>query len=119
MRNFFLAYVLLTNISLFGQNRYDYYNSDIKKQKGIMKVVKNGEPLTGIVFGKYKNEQLEFEEGYVNGIKNGIDRCWYKNGNLMWEGNYKDGKIDGIWKDWDKEGNLIRETNYKDGKRTN
>ena len=119
MRKLLFISIILSSLTAFGQKRYDYYNSDIKKQKGIMKVTKNGEPLTGVVFGKYKNDQLEFEEAYVNGIKNGIDRCWFKNGKLMWEGNYKDGKLDGVWKDWDKQGNLIKETTYKDGKKTN
>jgi hypothetical protein len=92
MKTFICAILLLTSSLIFGQEpiRYDYYNSNIKKSKGLMRVSKNGEPLTGIVYGKYNNGQLEFEESYVNGKKEGDHNYYNKKGQLIESSNYYD-----------------------------
>jgi antitoxin component YwqK of YwqJK toxin-antitoxin module len=82
MKTFLFSIFLFGSSLLFSQEpmRYDYYNSNIKKSKGLMRVSKNGELLTGIVFGKYNNGQLEFEESYVNGKKEGEHKYYNKKG---------------------------------------
>jgi antitoxin component YwqK of YwqJK toxin-antitoxin module len=109
--------LVLASFSLVGQTRYDYYNTDVKKKDGVMRVSKDGELLTGIVFGTYKNGQLEFEENYVNGIQEGVEKTWYKNGQLMFEENYQNGMLNGSSKYWNKEGVLKSNINYIDGKK--
>jgi hypothetical protein len=92
MKTLNLLIFLLGSSLIFGQEpiRYDYYNSNIKKSKGLMRVSKNGEPLTGIVYGKYNNGQLEFEESYVNGKKEGDHNYYNKKGQLIESSNYYD-----------------------------
>ena len=92
MKTLNLLIFLLGSSLIFGQEpmKYDYYNSNIKKSKGLMRVSKNGEPLTGIVFGKYNNGQLEFEESYVNGKKEGDHNYYNKKGQLIESSNYYD-----------------------------
>ena len=110
----FTIFILSTSLS-FAQKRYDYYNSDVKKSKGMIRVSKEGELLTGVVFGNFNNGKLEFEENYKDGLKNGFDRQWTKNGQLVYERSYINGKRNGTYKDWDKKGQLRWEKEYENG----
>jgi hypothetical protein len=100
MKTFLFSIFLFGSSLLFSQEpmRYDYYNSNVKKSKGLMRVSKNGEPLTGIVFGKYNNGQLEFEESYYNGKKNGAQDYYDKKGLIIESSYYFDGALSSITK---------------------
>ncbi len=63
-------------------------------------------PLTGMVYTKWENNQLNFEYNYKEGLADGLCRQWYVNGQLSIELNYKAGEILSQ-KCWDKDGNDI------------
>ncbi len=73
-------------------------------EKGLW--FKRGEPkpYTGRVTGHYKNEQLESERFYENGIQVGIETHWYDSGVKRWELIYKNGKLISQ-RSWDPDGN--------------
>jgi antitoxin component YwqK of YwqJK toxin-antitoxin module len=117
MKNFISILFLLYTTVFFAQNRYDVSNSGVKKSKGLMRISKNGDPLTGIVFGNYKNGQIAFEDNYENGIANGPYKQWNKNGQLILEINYKNGLKEGLERTWYDNGQLEWEVTYKGGKK--
>jgi len=45
----------------------------------------------------YENGQMEMEENYKDGVKDGKWTFYYENGQIREEGNYKDGNGDGKW----------------------
>jgi antitoxin component YwqK of YwqJK toxin-antitoxin module len=115
MKKIFVSFFIVINLFAFGQNRYDAYNSDISQSKGLMRITKDGELLTGIVFGSFEDGTLQYEESYKNGKKDGVDKFWYSNGQLRWESYYVNGKIDGVERRWYKNGQMWSEINFKNG----
>ena len=73
-------------------------------EKGLW--FKRGEPrpYTGRVAGHYKNEQLESERFYENGIQVGVETHWYDSGVKRWELIYKKGQLISQ-RSWDPDGN--------------
>ena len=73
-------------------------------EKGLW--FKRGEPrsYTGRVVGHYKNEQLESERFYGNGIQVGVETHWYDSGVKRWELIYKNGQLISQ-RSWDPDGN--------------
>jgi hypothetical protein len=73
-------------------------------EKGLW--FKRGEPkpYTGRVAGHYKNEQLESERFYENGIQVGVETHWYDSGVKRWELIYKNGQLISQ-RSWDPDGN--------------
>jgi hypothetical protein len=73
-------------------------------EKGLW--FKRGEstPYTGRVAGHYKNEQLESERFYENGIQVGVETHWYDSGVKRWALIYKNGRLISQ-RSWDPDGN--------------
>ena len=58
----------------------------------------------------------KYEENYVNGKLDGINRIWYSNGQIMQDYNYKDGKENGLCRKWFEIGRISDEFIYNNGK---
>ncbi|WCF10751.1 hypothetical protein NDS46_13270 [Paenibacillus thiaminolyticus] len=95
-------------------------------------IEEGGQPITGIVYEKFENGNLEYYTYYKNGIMNGISVhfyesgkiksvsnmyrgtthgktvCWHENGNVMSVADSKYG-FDLTYKEWDESGKLIKE----------
>jgi len=65
----------------------------------------------------YKSGALRWETPYVNGKKQGIERCYYESGALMAETPCVKGKMHGIAKDYYESGAIWREIPYVNGGR--
>ena len=78
----------------------------------------NGIEIVTLVLSKnyYENGNLQTEENYKDGKREGLIKIYYENGNLRVEGNYKDDKLEGSIKGYYENGNLGAEGNFKDGK---
>ncbi len=73
--------LVLASFSLVGQTRYDYYNTDVKKKDGVMRVSKDGELLTGIVFGTYKMGSLSSRRTMLTGFRKVLRKLGIRMGN--------------------------------------
>ena len=65
----------------------------------------------------HKNGQMDSEENYLEGKKEGLWTKWYANGKKLYVENYKDGVQDGNSTWWYKNGQKRYEYNYKEGKK--
>lgn len=73
----------------------DYVNyEELTEINGITLLKSSKIPFTGIC-RKYKNEKLEFEKNYKNGILNGKFIRYYDNGNISNEVNFVNGNPTG------------------------
>ena len=97
------------------QNRYHNDETTISKSPKIVYLKSNNKVVTGIIYDKYENGQLKFENSRKNGEANGLSRFWYENGQLRYEANYKDGKEDGLIRFWHKNGQLAGESHADNG----
>ena len=73
--------LLLGSFSVVGQTRYDYYNTDVKKKDGVMRVSKDGGLLTGIVFGTYKMGSLSSRRTMLTGFRKVLRKLGIRMGN--------------------------------------
>jgi len=65
----------------------------------------------------YENGQIEKEENFKDGNKDGKWTWYYENGQIEQEENWKDDKEDGKWIRYYKDGQIVKEGNFKDGNR--
>lgn len=77
---------------------------------------KSGSPLTGILYVRDVNGQLQGEFTFKNGKEDGLIKEYHKNGRLKKETTYKNGKENGLVKEYYENGRLFREVFVKDGK---
>src|SRR3990167_7677894 len=77
-------------------------NGQINERKTIFR----GNTEQGKYEQWYENGQLNSENNYKDGEKEGIQRTWYENGQLNSENNYKNSKKEGIQKYWNENGQL-------------
>ena len=61
-------------------------------------------------------ENLNYEQSYKNGKRDGIWKKWYENGQLACEVNYNNGVLDGIAKIYHENGKLEREVSFNANK---
>lgn len=68
--------------------------------------------IHGVRRSFYPNGQLEAEENYQNGKKEGAFKQFYESGQLLFEGNHKNNLIFGKFKTYYPNGNLEEEGDY-------
>ena len=64
---------------------------DTQASKEAKMLFYQGKPFTGIAYDVYLNGQLQFEETYKDGKRDGLAQWWNENGQLRLETAYKDG----------------------------
>ena len=74
--------------------------------EGIIFLLDDEEPFSGIVFNEYPNGQREYEGKYKNGIPNGMLTYWYENGVKKREGILKNGVPVGRWTYYNSDGSV-------------
>jgi antitoxin component YwqK of YwqJK toxin-antitoxin module len=70
---------------------------------------------TGKISVKYANGQRAFEESYLNGEPDGLQKSWYKNGQITAEYNFVSGKRVGLQTAYSEKGEIVEEGNLIDG----
>jgi antitoxin component YwqK of YwqJK toxin-antitoxin module len=97
-----------------GCNREKHY-SETQERGGVLYIVNEDKPYTGIVFNNHDNGNLRYEAPYKNGLKNGEVVSYYQNGQLRVKANYKNGQYDGSYQEYFDNGELAIDWIYKDG----
>jgi len=111
---------------------------------GLWTVKFSDEPITGMVYGGFGEDDNNLKKVYIgnllngkkegrwksyyhstgkkiydlnfkNGKKDGLRTRWFENGQKEFEGTYKDGKPYGTQTDWFENGQKFYEGTYKDG----
>ena len=70
---------------------------------------------TGKISVKYANGQRAFEESYLNGELDGLQKSWYKSGQISAEYNFVSGKRVGLQTAYSEKGEIIEDGNLIDG----
>lgn len=70
---------------------------------------------TGKISVKYANGQRAFEENYLNGELDGLQKSWYKSGQIAAEYNFVSGKRVGLQAAYSEKGEIVEEGNLIDG----
>jgi antitoxin component YwqK of YwqJK toxin-antitoxin module len=95
-----------------GENTILWSDGKKKEQTNYMDGKLHGLSRTWSSYG-----QIEKEEHYQMGKKEGLATLWYKNGNTKEETNYHQGIQVGLTNKWYENGNIESEINYKNGKK--
>jgi antitoxin component YwqK of YwqJK toxin-antitoxin module len=107
--------LLFTVLAFIGCKEVIIDKDDTTVVDGVLFLKHDMSLATGKVKSYYLDGQLDWEQTYKDGIKNGAVKKW-EGGQLTGEGTYKDGKLNGTFKEWSKGGQLISEGAFKDGK---
>lgn len=92
---------------------------DIEKKQernGLVYIINESKPYTGIFSLKQDNGQLLVEETYEDGKLEGVKKEWYGNGQPKSVEYYKNGKRDGVcefW--WSEDGQDYSKHTFIDG----
>jgi len=81
---------------MFAQERFFFLETTWNEDPGIVLLYSTDEPITGVIYDTTFG-YLRWEENYLNGIKNGIQRRYNESGELSVEENYINGEKDGLW----------------------
>ena len=145
MKNILFGVFLLLSFLSFSAERVVKLENAYVDDKGIVYVIGEKAPFTGIVEnykvppisegdsilegkipfknGKvegiqkdyYENGKIKREISHKNGVVDGLAKVYYPTGKLMLEENYKNDQLDGIVKRYDESGKIISEEFYKNG----
>ena len=103
-----LLLLLLSTLLIFscgdGVNRYD--QSEVVTRDDITYIFSTMEPVTGIVYNKYRGRKVRYECSYLNGKKHGKEQMWFNNGNLSFLNNYVLGEYSGISEQYYENGEI-------------
>jgi antitoxin component YwqK of YwqJK toxin-antitoxin module len=114
MRKSLLPFIVL--ITLLGcQKKVNFIKDSeyLEKKEDILYY--KGEPLSGVLYSKYENDVVEFEETYVGGELNGPFEGNHDNGQLKEKGTFKEGNRDGPYEEYYSNGQLKEKGTFKVG----
>mgnify|MGYP006099329117 CR=1 FL=1 len=112
---YLFGFLLLGLMTSCSQNRYLIDQTNLDDYPKILLLKSTSKAVTGVVYDEYENGQLEYEGGFKDGKKDGIQREWFENGQLKVELNWKEDTRDGLQRTWYENGRLVIEANYKEG----
>ena len=112
-----LFILLFIPLTLFSQenvlNRETIKDEYIKEIDGILYY--NEKPFTGMFYEEYENGKLEYEDPFIDGVRNGTLKFYYESGKLRTIANYKDGKKNGLYEHYYQNEKVMHKEYYKDG----
>ena len=140
LKNMFKKFLLvIAALSIVGCTLSEVDISKKQKRSGIVYIVNQEKPYSGVITGKYDNGQIKIKEtfkdgkyngeqftyyengqiqskaSFENGVAVGTFYEYYKNGEVAYTGNFLNGKRDGDWNRYTSEKELILTEVYKDG----
>ncbi|MEJ6467172.1 hypothetical protein [Fusobacterium ulcerans] len=131
--------LVLAALSIVGCTLSEVDISKKQKRSGIVYIVNQEKPYSGVITGKYDNGQIKIKETFKDGKYNGEQFTYYENGQIQskasfengvavgtfyeyynngevaYTGNFLNGKRDGDWNRYTSEKELILTEVYKDG----
>ena len=121
MKKILLGVFLLVSVLSFSAERVVKLENAYVDDKGIVYVIGEKVPFTGIV-ENYKvppisegDSVLEGKIPFKNGVMEGYSKLYYPSGKLASVATFKNGKVEGIQKDYYENGKLKLELPYKNG----
>ena len=118
MKKILLGLFLLVSVLSFSAEKLVKIESTRMDNKGIVYVIGEETPFTGIV-ENYKfsdgDTVLEGKIPFKDGKMEGTSKLFYPSGKLASIATFKDGKIEGIQKDFYENGIKKKEISYKNG----
>jgi antitoxin component YwqK of YwqJK toxin-antitoxin module len=82
--------------------------SEMQTRAGLVYVVNEQMPYTGVIFSLYANNELNEEKNYKEGKPEGVHKKWYENRQIELEHTYKNNLLNGVCKDWHENGEYVR-----------
>ena len=123
MKKILLGVFLLVSVLSFSAERVVKLENAYVDDKGIVYVIGEKAPFTGIV-ENYKvppisegDSVLEGKIPFKNGVIEGSSKLYYPSGKLASVATFKNGKVEGVQKDYYEDGKLKLEALYKNGNR--
>ena len=88
-----------------------------KKQErgGIVYIVNEQKPFSGVITGKYGNGQVESKADFENGVAKGTYFQYHRNGEVSYTGQFINGKRQGEWNRYTDDKKLILTEFYNNG----
>lgn len=121
MKKLLLGLFLMASALSFSAERVVKMENAYVDDKGIVYVIGEKTPFTGIV-ENYKvppisegDSVLEGKIPFKNGVIEGSSKLYYPSGKLASVATFKNGKVEGVQKDYYENGNLKREIPHKNG----
>ena len=121
MKKLLLGLFLMVSALSFSAERVVKMENAYVDDKGIVYVIGEKTPFTGIV-ENYKvppisegDSVLEGKIPFKNGVIEGSSKLYYPSGKLASVATFKNGKVEGVQKDYYENGNLKRELPHKNG----
>ena len=121
MKKILLGAFLLVSVLSFSAERVVKLENAYVDDKGIVYVIGEKAPFTGIV-ENYKvppisegDSVLEGKIPFKNGVMEGYSKLYYPSGKLASVATFKNGKVEGIQKDYYENGKIKREISHKNG----
>ena len=121
MKKILLGVFLLVSVLSFSAERVVKLENAYVDDKGIVYVIGEKAPFTGIV-ENYKvppisegDSVLEGKIPFKNGVLEGYSKLYYPSGKLASVATFKNGKVEGIQKDYYENGKIKREISHKNG----
>ena len=121
MKKILIGVFLLVSVLSFSAERVVKLENAYVDDKGIVYVIGEKVPFTGIV-ENYKvppisegDSVLEGKIPFKNGVMEGYSKLYYPSGKLASVATFKNGKVEGIQKDYYENGKIKREISHKNG----
>ena len=121
MKKLLLGLFLMVSALSFSAERVVKMENAYVDDKGIVYVIGEKTPFTGIV-ENYKvppisegDSVLEGKIPFKNGVIEGSSKLYYPSGKLASVATFKNGKVEGIQKDYYENGKIKREISHKNG----
>lgn len=121
MKKIIIGVFLLISALSFSAERVVKMENAYVDDKGIVYVIGEKTPFTGIV-ENYKvppisegDSVLEGKIPFKNGVIEGSSKLYYPSGKLASVATFKNGKVEGIQKDYYENGKIKREISHKNG----
>ena len=119
MKKLLLGLFLIGSALSFSAERVVKMENAYVDDKGIVYVIGEKTPFTGIV-ENYKvppisegDSILEGKIPFKNGVIEGSSKLYYPSGKLASVATFKNGKVEGVQKDYYENGKIMSEESYK------
>ena len=109
--------IILAAFSIIGCSGREVDISKKQKRAGIVYVVNEEKPYSGVITGKYDNGQVKIKEIFKEGRYNGEQFTYYDNGQVESKATFENGVAVGTFYAYHKNGEVSYTGNFLNGKR--
>lgn len=118
LKNMFKKFLLvLAALSIVGCTLSEVDISKKQKRSGIVYIVNQEKPYSGVITGKYDNGQIKIKETFKDGKYNGEQFTYYENGQIQSKASFENGVAVGTFYEYYKNGAVAYTGNFLNGKR--